>query len=136
MSHQDKEIIYYEHLHCKVHWKYTSSFQYGFEIVRLEDILREENYCYGVDQYIKRFIDVLKERVIKYLPELKKVHVILHTMDKNNLLHRLVISVTERIVKMLNLKERKCDYYKSIFVIIKYEGKNVFMGHLNFDGLL
>jgi hypothetical protein len=57
-------------------------------------------------------------------------------MDKNNLLHRLVISVTERIVKMLNLKERKCDYYKSIFVIIKYEGKNVFMGHLNFDGLI
>jgi hypothetical protein len=136
MSQQDKEIIYYEHLHCKVHWKYTTSFQYDFEIVRLEDILREENYCYGVDQYIKRFIDVLKERVIKYLPELKKVDVIFDTMDKNNLLHRVVISVTETIIKMLNLKARKIDYYKSIIIIIKYEGKNVFMGHINFDGLL
>ena len=107
-----------------------------FEIIKLEDVWREENYCYGVDQYIKQFIGVMKERVIRYLPELEKVNVVLLILDRNNLLHRLMISVTEMIKQMLNLKARKIDHYKSVFVIIKYEGKNVFMGSLNFQGLV
>jgi hypothetical protein len=78
----------------------------------------------------------MKERVIRYLPELEKVDILLATLDKNNLLHRLMISVTEMIKQMLNLKARKIDYYKSVFVIIKYDGKNVFMGNLNFEGLV
>ena len=131
-----KEIIYYEYLHSKVHWKYKSWLEDDFEIIKSEDIWREENYCYGVDQYIKQFIEVIKERVIRYLPELEKVNIILGTLDKNNLLHRLIISVTEMINQMLKLKSRKIDYYKSVFVIIKYDGKNMFMGNLSFDGLL
>lgn len=131
-----KQIIYYESLHSKVNWKYKSWLEDDFEIIKLEDIWRKENYCYGVDQYIKQFIEVMKERIIRYLPELKKVHVILATLDRNNLLHRLIISVSEMMVKMLNLKPRKIDYYKSVFIIIKYDGKNVFMGNLNFEGLV
>ena len=132
----DKEIIYYENLHCKVNWRYKTFLKDDFQIIKLEDVWREENYCYGVDQYIKQFIEVMKERVIRYLPELDKVDIILATLDKNNLLHRLVISVTEMMLKILNLKARKIDHYKSVFVIIKYEGKNVFMGNLSFQGLV
>ena len=133
---QDKEIIYYENLHSKVHWKYKTWLEDDFEIIKLEDVWREECLCYGVDQYINSFIEVMKERVIRYLPELEKVHVILATLDRNNLLHRLIISVSEMMIKILNLKPRKIDYYKSVFVIIKYDGKNMFMGNLSFDGLL
>lgn len=133
---EDKEIIYYEHLHCKVHWKYTSWFEDDFEIIKLDDVWREESYCYGVEQYIKLFIGVMKERVIRYLPELRRVKVILKTLDKNNVLHRLAISVTDMMIKMLNLRARKIDHYKSIFIIIKYEGKNVFIGSLSFEGLV
>ena len=133
---EDKEIIYYETLHSKVHWRYTTLLENDFEIIKLQDVWREETYCFGVDQYIKKFIEVMKERVIRYLPELEKVDVILATLDRNNLLHRLIISVRDMMVKMLNLKERKIDYYKSVFVIIKYNGKNVFMGCLNFEGLV
>lgn len=133
---QDKEIIYYETLSSKVHWRYKSLLEDDFEIIKLEDVWREESYCYSVEQYIKNFIEVMKERVIRYLPELEKVDVILATLDRNNLLHRLVISVSDMMVKMLNLKERKVDYYKSVFVIIKYNGKNVFMGCLNFEELV
>jgi len=131
-----KQIIYYESLHSKVHWKYKSLLEDDFEIIKLEDIWREENYCYGVDQYIKQFIEVIKERVIRYLPELKKVDILLATFDKNNLLHYLIISVTEMINKILNLKDRKINYYKSVFVIIKYDGINVFIGDLNFEGFV
>ena len=100
---EDKQIIYYESLHSKVHWKYKSWLEDDFEIIKLQDIWREENYCYGVDQYIKGFIEIMKERVIRYLPDLEKVNVILATLDRNNLLHRLIISVSEMMVKMLNL---------------------------------
>ena len=132
----DKEIIYYENLHSKVHWKYTSMFEDDFEIIKLEDVWREECVCYGIDQYIKSFIEVMKERVIRYLPELEKVKVALLTLDRNNLLHRLIISVRDMMIKILNLKARKVDDYKSVFIVIKYKGKNVFIGLLNFDGLM
>ena len=102
----------------------------------MEDIWREEKHCYGVEQYIKQFIEVMKERVIRYLPELEKVNVILGTIDRNNLFHRLAISITDMMIKILNLKRRKLDYYKCVFVIIKYDGKHVFMGSLNFEGLI
>ena len=102
-----KQIIYYESLHSKVYWKYKSWLEDDFEIIKLEDVWREENYCYWVDQYIKQFIEVMKERIIRYLPELKKVHVILATLDRNNLLHRLIFSVSEMMVKMLNLNQEK-----------------------------
>lgn len=133
---EDKEIIYYETLSSKVHWRYKSLLEDDFEIIKLEDVWREESYCYGVEQYIKKFVEVMKERVIRYLPELEKVHVILMTLDRNNLLHRLIISVTDMMIKILNLKARKIDHYKSVFVVIKYEGKNVFLGNLSFQGLV
>ena len=133
---EDREIIYYENLHSKVHWKYTSIYEDDFKIIKLEDVWREECVCYGVDQYIKSFIEVMKERVIRYLPELGKVNVILLTLDRNNLLHRLIISVSNMMIKILNLTARKIDDYKSVFIIIKYEGKNVFLGNLSFQGLL
>jgi len=133
---KDKEIIYYETLHSKVHWRYKSLLQDDYEIVKLDDVWREEYVCYGVDQYIKGFIEVMKERVIRYLPEIKKVNVMLGILDKNNLFHQLIISVTKMMKKILNLKARKIDYYKLIFVIIKYDGKIVFMGNLSFEGLV
>lgn len=133
---EEKRIIYCETLQCKVHWKYKTWLEDDFEIIKLEDVWREENYCHGIDQYIKQFIEVMKERVIRYLPKLEKVDVILATLDRNNLLHRLIISVGEMMKKILNVKARKIDYYKSVFVIIKYDGKNVFMANLSFDGLV
>jgi predicted transcriptional regulator len=135
---QEKEIIYYENLSCKAHWRYKTIFDYDFEItdfeiIKLEDVMRENDYCYGIEQYINKFIDDMKERIIRYLPELNKVNIIFGTLDKNNLFYQLAISVREKMIEILNLKVKKIDYYKSIFVIIKYDGKIVFTGDLNFD---
>jgi len=77
----------------------------------------------------------MKERVIRYLPCLKKVDIKLGILDKNNMWHRFIIATTEMLFKMLNIK-RKLNYYKSIFVIISYENNVVFIGRLNFEGLL
>lgn len=133
---QDKEIIYYETLSSKVHWKYKSFLEDDFEIIKLEDVWREESYCYGVEQYIKNFAEGIKEKVIRYLPNLHEMEIIYGIFDKNNLFHRLAISVIELTVKMLRRKLRNINYYKSIFVVIRYQGKSAFIGSLDFDGLM
>jgi hypothetical protein len=129
-----KQLIYYEDLHCKVNFKYKTVLQDDFDIIDLKDIEREKGYCIGLDQYIKHFIDVMKERVIKKLPELSKVKINLGIIDKNNIWHRLVINTVQMLHKILKI-ERKINYYKSIFVIIEYENNVVFTGGLNFEGI-
>jgi hypothetical protein len=59
------------------------------------------------------FIETLKERVIRYLPELNEVKIILGVFDKNNMFHRLVIGAYYLISKMLN-RENKKNFYKTI----------------------
>jgi len=136
ITENNDQIIYYETVGSKVHWKYKSYLQDDFEIIKLEDIWREEYYCYGVEQYILSFIEGIKEKVIRYLPNLKEVKMSICILDKDNLFHRLTISVMELISNMLNRKLKTIHYYKTIFIVIYYEGKNAFIGSLDFDKLV
>jgi hypothetical protein len=129
------ELIHYENLHCKVKFKYKTWLQDDFEIDDITEIEREQHYCYGTDQYIKNFIGVMKERVIRYLPCLNKVDIKLGILDKDNMWHRFIITTVEMLSRILGVK-RKLNYYKSIFVIIRYENNVVFTGNLNFEGLI
>jgi len=132
---QENQLIYYEHLFSKVHLKYKTSFPMSSEI-KLEDLYYEKEYCYGIDDYIKKFIEVIKDKVIRYLPNLKKVQIILGVFNNNNLFHHIIISVYNMMTKILKKELININLYKSIFVIIKYEGEQVFMGSLNFDGII
>ena len=53
---------------------------------------------------------------------------------KNNLIHKIIIVLANMMKNLLKIKE-KVNMYKSIVVVIEYEGQNVFMGNLNFTGL-
>ncbi len=129
------DLIHYDNIHCKVKFRFKSWLQYDFEIDDLTEIEREQHYCYGTDKYIKNFIEVMKDRVIRHLPCLNNVEIKLGILDKDNMWHRFIISTIDMVDKMLNRK-RKLNYYKSIFVIIRYENNVVFTGNLNFEGLL
>lgn len=129
-----KQLIYYENLHCRVNFKWKTVLKDDFEIIDLKDIKRERSHCYGEQQYIKNFIEVMKERVIRKLPELNKVKIMLGVFDKNKVMHRFMIATFQMLCKILKI-ERKINLYKSIIVIIEYEGQTVFTGNLNFDGL-
>jgi hypothetical protein len=128
-------LICYENTHCKVKFRFKTRLQDDFEIFDLTEIEREKHYFYRTDQYIKNFIGVMKERVIRRLPCLHKVNIQLGILYKNNIWHRFIIATTEMLFKMLNIK-RKLNYYKSLFVIIYYENEIVFTGYLNFEGLV
>ena len=128
-------LIHYENIHCKVNFRYKTLLQDNFEIDDLAEIEREQQYCYGTDQYIRNFIGVIKERVIRHLPCLHKVDIKLGILDKDNMWHRFIIATVEMLNHILKI-ERKINYYKSIFVIIRYENNVVFTGNLNFAGLI
>ena len=128
-------LICYEDIHCKVKFRFKSFLQDDFEIDDLTEIKREKHYCFGTDQYIRNFIGVMKDRVIRHLPCLNKVDIKLGILDKDNMWHRFIIATIEMLSKILGVK-RKLKYYKSIFVIIRYENNVVFTGNLNFAGLI
>jgi hypothetical protein len=83
---------------------------------------------------MRSFIDHIKEKVIKKCKNLSSVKIMLATFDKNNLIHKLMVVITNMVWNLLKIKE-KINLYKSIIVIIEYEGQYVFMGNLNFTGL-
>lgn len=131
----NKQLICYEEIRFKIHWKYTSLLKDDFEDIKVSDIQREIGYCYGSNQYIMGFIEMIKHRVIRLLPNLNEVKIILGVFDKNNILHRLMIGAYHLICNMLKKELHIKNFYKSIITIIKYKGELVFMGNISFDGI-
>jgi hypothetical protein len=102
--------------------------------IKLDNIEKELIYCKNEVDYIKGFIDLIKERVIKKCKNLSSVKIMLATFDKNNLMHTFIIVIANMMKKLLQIKE-KVNIYESIIVIIEYEGQTAFIGELNFTGL-
>lgn len=102
--------------------------------IKIENLKKEIIYCKNDVDYIKVFIEHIKENVIKKCTNLNSVKIMLATFDKNNIIHKIIIVVANMMRNLLKIKE-KVNIYKSIFVVIKYEGQCVFMGDLNFTGL-
>ena len=104
------------------------------ERIKLENIKKEIIYCKNEVDYINGFIDHIKENVIKKCKNLNSVKNMLATIDKNNLIHKIIIVISNMIKNLLQIKE-KVNEYKSIFVLIEYVGQIVFTGILSFTGL-
>jgi len=102
--------------------------------IKVDNLEKEISYCKNDVDYIKGFIEYIKERVIKKCKNLNSVKIMLATFDKNNLIHKIIIVLANMMKNLLKIKE-KVDIYKSIFVVIEYEGQSIFMGDLNFTGL-
>jgi len=129
------KLICYEEIRYKLSWKYTSLLKDDFVIINTSDIEREINYCNDSTGYIMRFIEMLKHRVIRLLPNLNKVKISIGVFDKDNVLHRLMVGAYYVISNILKRDVIKKNFYKTIFTIIEYEGNIVFMGSISFDGI-
>jgi hypothetical protein len=130
-----QNTICYETVRCKLKWKYKSFLKDDFEIADVIDVEREMNYCSDSTQYIMAFINMLKHKVIRLLPDLNKVQISIGIFDKNNVLHRLMVGAYCIICNILKRPIKRKSIYKSIFTIVEYEGAVIFMGELNFDGI-
>jgi len=102
--------------------------------IKLDNLEKEIIYCKNDVDYIKAFIEHIKEQVIKKCKNLNLVKIRLATFDKNNIIHKIIIVIANMMENLLKIKE-KVNIYKTIFVVIEYEGQTVFIGGLNFAGL-
>jgi aspartate carbamoyltransferase regulatory subunit len=102
-----------------------------YEVENLEIIQHKNQHFKSVNDYIKHFIDNIKDNVIKHLPNLSLLQINLGIFDNYNILHRLIVTIKNMIQEILKCKERIC-IKKTIFVTITYENKLVFTGSINF----
>ena len=105
-----------------------------YNVIKITDINVKNMYFQNTQQYIQSFIENIKENVIKKLPNLKLVSIELFTLDKNDILCRFIVTVSNLIQDFLKLNY-KISFKKSIFVIIKYDDRIVFSGCIDFTGL-
>jgi hypothetical protein len=117
-------------------FRYNRSFfknEINEDDIKLDNLEKEIFYCKNDVEYIRNFIEHIKEKVIKKCKNLSSVKIMLATFDKNNIIHKIMIVITNMMRNLLKMKE-KINFYKSIIVIIEYEDQIVFMGDLNFTG--
>jgi hypothetical protein len=135
MNHYLQKGFYAKRVNCN--FKYKQSF-FQNEInegdIQLYNLEKEIIYCKNDIDYIKCFIENIKEKVIKKCKNLNSVKIILAVFDKNNIFHKIMVVITTMIWNILKIKD-KINLYKSIIVIIEYEGHPIFIGDLNFTGL-
>jgi hypothetical protein len=131
MSDSLSNGFYAKLIDCNVY--YDESY-FDYEVSKLVDIKEELKYFTDVNNYIRCFIEHLKNNVIKKLPNLNSVKIELSIFDRDNILHRFVILISNMLHDLLKLK-KKLNFYKSIIVSVEYENKLIFMGNLNFTGI-
>lgn len=131
MSDSPSSGFYAKLVKCNVY--YNESY-FDYEVSKLVDIKEELKYFTDTNNYIRSFIEHLKNNVIKKLPNLNSVKIELNIFDRDNMLHRFIIVISNMIQDLLRLKEKIC-ICKSIIVSIKYENKLIFIGNLNFTGI-
>jgi len=135
MNHNSQKGFYAKRGNCNIRY-HPSLFKSEIDArdVKLYNFHQETIYCKNVVDYMRSFIEFMKDRVIKHCKHLGSVNIFLATFDKNNVFHKLMVVVSNIVSNLLKIKE-KINLYQSIIVLIEYEGHPIFMGHLNFTGL-
>ena len=116
---------------CKV--KYSVGWL-DYDIEKIDDIIKEKRYFKNTNHYILYFIEHIKENVIKKCKNLNQVRIELLVYDKDNILHRFIVSVSNFIRCFLKQKQT-CCFKKSVFVCVLYESNLVFTGIIDFKGI-
>ena len=129
----DQELIRFRRIKYKIKY-HKSVYENIYSIDNISSIEHVDDYCYGSDQYIKKYIEFLKDNIIRSLPKLNKMKMYLSVIDKDNILHRLLVDSFNMVCKILKMNCNN-NLYKTIVVVIYYENKNIFVGGINFDGI-
>jgi hypothetical protein len=116
--------ILLDELSCNVNYKKG---YIDYEVIKLNDIKKEIKYFKNTNTYFSYIIDYIKNNVIKHYPNLNLVKIQLNIFDKNNIIHRFIIKISNMIQDILNYKE-KIFLCKSIIIYITYENKIIFAG--------
>jgi hypothetical protein len=124
--------ICYRNIQCNVVYKLGFI---EYQDIRVEDIDEEIQYCRDTKEYIQRFVEFIKDNVIRKYKDLDKIRIRVKCFDKQNSIHRFVATIADIIKQLLHIQDN-IEMYKSILVYVFYGEERVFVGHLNFTDLL
>jgi hypothetical protein len=131
MSNNLSNGFYSKIVKCNV---YYNEGYIDYEVSKLVNIIEELKYFTNTNNYIRSFIDHIKHNIIRKLPNLNSVQIQLNIFDKDNILHRFIIVISNIIQDLLKYK-KKINFSKSIIVSIEYENKLIFIGNIDFTGI-
>lgn len=86
----------------------------------------------STEKYINVIINYIKDNIIKYCDDLRKVKIYINIFDKNNIFHRLILNVSNIICDLLKI-ERQIDFKRTIFIFIHDKDKILFCANLDFS---
>ena len=131
MNEQYINGFYGKNVSCNIYYKKEF---FDYEVSKLENIKEEKRYFKNCDDYIRSFIEHIKDNIIKNLKNLNSFQIHLAIFDENNILHRFIVKISNMIQDLLQYKEKIC-FNKSVFVYIIYENNIVFTGNISFNGI-
>jgi len=113
---------------CKL---YCRTGYFDYEVNTLVNVKEQVKHFTNTDQYIRYFIDYIKTKVIRPLPNLQSLTFQLNIFDQNNMLHRFILTITNMIQDILKYKE-KISLCRSIIVSVTYKKQILFLGNVDF----
>jgi hypothetical protein len=110
------------------------SYQYfweeNYKINKISNFHKQIIECKTMNQYLNIIINFIKDEVIRKFPDINKLKIQISSINNDNIYHQIIMRVSKFICEKLKIKE--FNYNKSVFIIIWYEKKLIFMTNINF----
>lgn len=102
--------------------------------VEIKNIVKERHSVRTIEDYIRIYMESVKETVIRALSNLNAVQIVTFILDKNKVQHRMVLSLYNATCRILQIQKQ--DISKMIFIKIVYFGQCIYTGDISFSGFL
>lgn len=103
-------------------------------INKLEKIKHKHRKFSNVKDYVNHLVRHIKDKVIRKFPNLQLVEIYIKLFDGDNIIDKIIISISQIISKLLELG--KIPLEKSISICVSYDGKIQFIGLIDFTACL
>jgi hypothetical protein len=138
MSNYSENGFYAQHYNTIIEYK---DYLIDYELIKIKDFQKEIVYCKNGNDYVRKYIEHIKDNVIKKVKNLNDIKIELSTYDSYNKLHRLIFKIVYTIKEFLDIKNDiikigKDKYMKKhVIIVIKYDNTIIHVGNLNFYGI-
>ena len=99
--------------------------------VEIKNMIQEKFHIRTIDDYIRIYVEFVKEKVIRTLKNLNAVVFRTFIIDKNKINHRILISLYNITRELLRMRKENIDTI--IFVEVLYYNESVYRGDISFE---
>lgn len=118
------------------HTEYDVSYKVDYVNERVTDVeiknmIQEKFHIRTIHDYIRMYVEFVKEKVIRTLKNLNAVVFRTFIIDKNKINHRILISLYNITRELLRMRKENIDTI--IFVEVLYYNESVYRGDISFE---